>query len=86
MACQRAQVKTDKADQADGDARRHKGKLADVELANKPKDRHPLARLRRQYSSGGSVARRYGPSTFCRTLFQIERAALHSYGSDPHSC
>ena len=29
---------------------------------------------------------RHGPSTFCRTLFQIERAALHSYGPDPHSC
>ena len=27
-----------------------------------------------------------GPSTFCRTLFQIERTALHNYGSDPHSC
>ena len=27
-----------------------------------------------------------GPSTFCRTLFQIERAALHSYGPDAHSC
>ena len=26
------------------------------------------------------------PSIFCRTLFQIERAALHSYGPDPHSC
>ena len=26
------------------------------------------------------------PSTFCRTLFQIERAALHSYGPDAHSC
>ena len=26
------------------------------------------------------------PSTFCRTPFQIERTALHSYGSDPHSC
>ena len=29
---------------------------------------------------------RCSPSTFCRTLFQIERTALHSYGSDPHSC
>ena len=27
-----------------------------------------------------------GPSRFCRTLFQIERTALHSYGPDPHSC
>ena len=26
------------------------------------------------------------PSRFCGTLFQIERAALHSYGPDPHSC
>ena len=23
---------------------------------------------------------------FCRALLQIERAALHSYGLDPHSC
>ena len=29
---------------------------------------------------------RIWPSRFCRTLFQIERAALHSYGPDPHSC
>ena len=27
-----------------------------------------------------------GPSDFCRTLFQIERTALHSYGPEPHSC
>ena len=27
-----------------------------------------------------------GPSRFCRTLFLIERAAVHSYGPDPHSC
>ena len=27
-----------------------------------------------------------GPSNFCRTLFRIARAALHSYGPDPHSC
>ena len=27
-----------------------------------------------------------GPSTFRRTLFQIERTALHSYGLHPHSC
>ena len=28
-----------------------------------------------------------GPSRFCGTLFfQIECAALHSYGPDPHSC
>ena len=26
------------------------------------------------------------PVNFCRTLFQIERAALHSYGPEPHSC
>ena len=30
------------------------------------------------------------PSTFCKIactlFFQIERAALHSYGPDPHSC
>ena len=26
------------------------------------------------------------PSRFCRTLFQIKRTALHSYGPDPHSC
>ena len=26
------------------------------------------------------------PSRFCRTLFQIERAALHSYDPGPHSC
>ena len=26
------------------------------------------------------------PSNFCRTLFQIERAALHSYRPDAHSC
>ena len=26
------------------------------------------------------------PSPFCRTLFQIERAALHSYGPESHSC
>ena len=26
-----------------------------------------------------------GPSTFCGTLFQIERTAMHSYGPDPHS-
>ena len=26
------------------------------------------------------------PSTFCRTLFRIERTALHSYGPDPHPC
>ena len=25
------------------------------------------------------------PSRFCGTLFQIERAAVHSYGPDPHS-
>ena len=35
-------------------------------------------------SAIGFLAQR--PSTFCRTLFQIERTALHSYGSDPHSC
>ena len=33
-----------------------------------------------------SAARRASPSTFCRTLFQIERTALHSYGQHPHSC
>ena len=33
----------------------------------------------------GDVSRRPCPSIFCRTLFQIERAALHSYGPDPHS-
>ena len=27
----------------------------------------------------------FSPSRFCRTLFQIERAALHSYGPEPHS-
>ena len=26
------------------------------------------------------------PVEICRTLFQIERTALHSYGPDPHSC
>ena len=26
-----------------------------------------------------------GPSRFCRTLFQIECTALHSYGPEPHS-
>ena len=30
---------------------------------------------------------KYCPSIFiCRTLFQIERTAWHSYGPDPHSC
>ena len=27
-----------------------------------------------------------GPSDFCRTLFRVERAAVHSYGPDAHSC
>ena len=34
----------------------------------------------------GGVLTYLCPSTFCRTPFQIERTALHSYGSDPHSC
>ena len=32
-----------------------------------------------------AVRRLHRPSRFCGTLFQIERAALHSYGPDPHS-
>ena len=32
------------------------------------------------------LAPNYGLSRFCRTRFQIERATLHSYGPDPHSC
>ena len=27
----------------------------------------------------------YGPSEFCRALFQIERSAFHSHGTDAHS-
>ena len=32
------------------------------------------------------VLKDLSPSRFCGTLFHIERAALHSYGPDPHSC
>ena len=42
-----------------------------------------LAFLGRQYLHACVLHR---PSRFCRTLFQIERTALHSYGPDPHSC
>ena len=35
---------------------------------------------------GDTIEVGLGPSRFCRTLFQIERAALHSYGPGAHSC
>ena len=59
-------------------------------------DLHPLVAAGEIFISAGvfdamsaKLAERAGfrsPSRFCRTLFRIERVAVHSYGPDPHSC
>ena len=38
------------------------------------------------YNGYGGYTTYGSPSRFCRTLFRIERAVVHSYGPDPHSC